>query len=95
VQAVNVAQQQAGYKPDLSFSSELVTALEATDAALGAIVDALKENKLDGSTAIIISAKHGQAPIDPATVHYPSFALVIAAGYAGMPAHRASQLTCI
>ena len=63
MQAVNVAQQQAGYNPDLSFSSELVTALEATDAALGSVISALKANNLDNSTAIIATAKHGQASI--------------------------------
>ncbi|HEX8878586.1 MAG TPA: alkaline phosphatase family protein, partial [Candidatus Acidoferrum sp.] len=35
------------------------------DAAIGQMVAALKQNGLLGSTAIIITAKHGQSPIDP------------------------------
>jgi type I phosphodiesterase/nucleotide pyrophosphatase len=36
-----------------------------TDGAIGLFVKALKQRGLYGSTAIIISAKHGQSPIDP------------------------------
>src|SRR6266481_1517654 len=39
--------------------------IEFVDAAIGQMVDALKSNGLLDSTAIIISAKHGQSPIDP------------------------------
>lgn len=35
------------------------------DAAIGEMVDALKKDGLLDSTAIIITAKHGQSPIDP------------------------------
>jgi Type I phosphodiesterase / nucleotide pyrophosphatase len=36
-----------------------------TDWAIGKMVSALKQRGLSNSTAIIISAKHGQSPIDP------------------------------
>ncbi len=39
--------------------------IEFVDAAIGQMVDALKANRLLDSTAIIITAKHGQSPIDP------------------------------
>jgi hypothetical protein len=39
--------------------------IEFVDAAIGQMVDALKANHLLDSTAIIITAKHGQSPIDP------------------------------
>jgi Type I phosphodiesterase / nucleotide pyrophosphatase len=39
--------------------------IEFVDAAIGQMVKALKANDLLDSTAIIITAKHGQSPIDP------------------------------
>jgi len=39
--------------------------IEFVDAAIGQMVKALKDNDLLDSTAIIITAKHGQSPIDP------------------------------
>jgi hypothetical protein len=39
--------------------------IEFVDAAIGQMVEALKDNRLLESTAIIITAKHGQSPIDP------------------------------
>ncbi|HYL84623.1 MAG TPA: alkaline phosphatase family protein [Candidatus Angelobacter sp.] len=39
--------------------------IEFVDAAIGQMVKALKANHLLDSTAIIITAKHGQSPIDP------------------------------
>src|SRR5262249_36066462 len=39
--------------------------IQYVDAAIGQMVDALKAEKLFDSTAIIITAKHGQSPIDP------------------------------
>jgi arylsulfatase A-like enzyme len=39
--------------------------IEFVDAAIGQMVEALKHNGLLDSTAIIITAKHGQSPIDP------------------------------
>ena len=39
--------------------------IEFVDAAIGQMVDALKDRHLLDSTAIIITAKHGQSPVDP------------------------------
>ncbi len=65
-QAISVAQKIEGYetaggKP----SAGLEGALEHTDISLQKMVDALKQQNLFESTVIIITAKHGQSPIDP------------------------------
>jgi hypothetical protein len=44
----------------------LLGEIEFTDNAIGQMVAALKSNGLLGSTLIVISAKHGQSPIDSA-----------------------------
>ncbi len=44
---------------------KMLAQIEFVDAAIGQMVDALKHNDLLDSTVIIISAKHGQSPIDP------------------------------
>jgi hypothetical protein len=49
-------------------SPSLKDEIQFTDGAIGLFVKALKQRGLYGSTAIIISAKHGQSPIDPARV---------------------------
>lgn len=50
----------------LAFTPQMTLAMTSVDTALGAMVRALRENDLLDSTEIIISAKHGQSPIDPA-----------------------------
>jgi hypothetical protein len=45
-------------------SAALLSAIEYTDKSIGKIVDALQSRGLLDSTAIILSAKHGQSPID-------------------------------
>lgn len=44
---------------------KMLAEIEFVDAAIGQMVDALKDNDLLRSTVIIITAKHGQSPIDP------------------------------
>jgi len=46
----------------------LSSALDFVDRSLGQMVTALKANSLYSSTAIIVSAKHGQSPINLATL---------------------------
>ncbi len=46
-------------------SAELLKEIEYTDAAIGDMVNALKDSGNYADTAIIITAKHGQSPIDP------------------------------
>ena len=44
---------------------KMIAQIQFVDAAIGQMVEALKQQGLFDSTAIIISAKHGQSPIDP------------------------------
>jgi hypothetical protein len=44
---------------------KMLAEIEFVDAAIGQMVHALQHNGLLDSTAIIITAKHGQSPIDP------------------------------
>jgi len=46
-------------------SAALLSEIEFADAAIGQMVEALQDQNLLDSTAIIITAKHGQSPIDP------------------------------
>ena len=43
----------------------MLSEITFVDGAIGQMVEALKEQNLLNSTAIIITAKHGQSPIDP------------------------------
>jgi hypothetical protein len=55
-------------------------ALDQTDAALGSMIAALKARHIYDSTLFIVSAKHGQSPINPAKVNKPGhFADLVAA----------------
>ena len=58
----------------------LAFGLQKTDEALGSMIDALKRRGLYNSTLFIVSAKHGQSPINPALVNKPGhFADLVAA----------------
>jgi hypothetical protein len=54
-----------GYNPDLSFTPQMTGAVESVDNALASMVAELQKTGQLDSTTIIISAKHGQSPIDP------------------------------
>jgi hypothetical protein len=45
---------------------KLLSEIEFVDAAIGQMVDALQDTGVVWSTTIIVTAKHGQSPIDPA-----------------------------
>src|SRR5262249_10786271 len=67
-QAVSVGQKlpAGGYFDPLGTtpSAGLADALAHTDHSLGKMIDALHEGGIFENTLIIISAKHGQSPID-------------------------------
>jgi predicted AlkP superfamily pyrophosphatase or phosphodiesterase len=68
-QAVSVGQKLKGngYVNANSEPSEgLAKALDAVDASLAQMSATLDAEKLTASTLVIVSAKHGQSPIDPA-----------------------------
>src|SRR5215467_13752347 len=67
-QAVSVAQKDpnGGYLDANATPSALLQgALDHTDQSVGKMLDALRKASLFSSTAVILTAKHGQSPIDP------------------------------
>jgi Type I phosphodiesterase / nucleotide pyrophosphatase len=67
-QAVNVVQEVAGggYLDAAGTPSpELQAALDHTDQSIGKIVAALGQQQIFEKTVVILTAKHGQTPIDP------------------------------
>ena len=73
---------QAGGYVDGSGTPSVVLAygLQQTDAALAKMIAALKNQGLYESTLFIVTAKHGQSPINPAEVNKPGhFADLVAA----------------
>ena len=66
-QAVSVGQKLAigGYvDPAATPSANLLNTIEFADRSIGQMVDALEDRGLAESTLVIVSAKHGQSPID-------------------------------
>lgn len=61
-------------------STVLAYGLQKTDDALSSMINALKQQGLYDSTLIIVTAKHGQSPINPKKVNKPGhFADLVAA----------------
>src|SRR5438477_1249616 len=61
-------------------SAVLAYGLQKTDDALGSMIQALKDQGIYDSTLFIVSAKHGQSPINPVKVNKPGhFADLVAA----------------
>jgi hypothetical protein len=55
-----------GYEPGtLQFTPQLTGAVKFVDSAIGSMVTELRNQGVLGTTRIIITAKHGQSPIDP------------------------------
>jgi predicted AlkP superfamily pyrophosphatase or phosphodiesterase len=70
-----------GYKDGAGTPTDVLAyALEQTDAALGSMIRALKARHIYDSTLFIVSAKHGQSPINPTKINKPGhFADLVAA----------------
>jgi predicted AlkP superfamily pyrophosphatase or phosphodiesterase len=65
-QAVSVGQKTTGYSDAKGTPSpDLAEALKHTDASIGHMVAELEAKGLSKVTLVIVSAKHGQSPIDP------------------------------
>jgi arylsulfatase A-like enzyme len=73
--------QKGGYKDGAGTPTDVLKyGLDQTDAALGSMIAALKAQHIYDSTLFIVSAKHGQSPINPAKVNKPGhFADLVAA----------------
>ncbi len=70
-----------GYKDGAGTPTDVLAyALQKTDEVLGGMIEALKAQHIYDSTLFIVSAKHGQSPINPAKVNKPGhFADLVAA----------------
>jgi predicted AlkP superfamily pyrophosphatase or phosphodiesterase len=91
-QAVSVAQKLPGngyLNSKGTFSKGLAGALEHTDESIGKIINELKKEHLFDSTLIIITAKHGQSPIDPAKLKITDKNLITE----GVPSNLIAQMT--
>jgi len=78
-QAISMAQKMKGFgylDGDATPSAGLLDALDHTDQSLGAIVARLKQKHLLDSTLIIVTAKHGDVPIDPLKFHAADLKLI-------------------
>jgi type I phosphodiesterase/nucleotide pyrophosphatase len=73
--------QPGGYKDGAGTPTDVLAyALQKTDEALAKMIKALKSQGIYESTLFIVSAKHGQSPINPAKVNKPGhFADLVAA----------------
>lgn len=74
-------QQPGGYKEgDGTPTNVLAYALHKTDKALDRMIQALREQGIYNSTLFIVTAKHGQSPINPLKANKPGhFADLVAA----------------
>lgn len=91
-QEVSVAQKLPGngYKDgNGTFSAGLADAMKHTDESIGKIVDELKKKNLYDSTMIVLTAKHGQSPMDPAKLKITDKNLITE----GVPSNLIAQLT--
>ena len=73
--------QKGGYKDGAGTPTDVLAyGLQQTDAALGSMIKALKDQGIYESTLVIVSAKHGQSPINPAKVNKPGHFADLVAG---------------
>jgi Type I phosphodiesterase / nucleotide pyrophosphatase len=69
----------------------LAFGLQKTDEALGDMINALKQRNLYDSTLFIVSAKHGQSPINPVKVNKPGHFADLVAGLPDAGTNPAAQ----
>jgi Type I phosphodiesterase / nucleotide pyrophosphatase len=85
--------QPGGYKDGSGTPTDVLAyGLQKTDEALQSMIDALRRQGIYDSTMFIVTAKHGQSPINPVKVNKPGhFADLVAAlpGAASDPAAQA------
>ena len=72
--------QTGGYLDGAGTTAVLAYSLQQTDAALASMIKALKDQGIYDSTLFIVTAKHGQSPINPLKTNKPGhFADLVAA----------------
>ena len=66
LQAFSMGQKLAGYIDELGTpSGPLLESLRCTDESIGKLLGALRRRGLADTTLIIVTAKHGESPMDP------------------------------
>lgn len=68
-QALTSAESSAGYNADLTPSNNLTQAYRQLDAKLADFITTMKAAGTYSDTLLILTAKQGQSPIDPATIN--------------------------
>jgi len=88
--------QPGGYLADgVTPGPVLMRALDFINTEVGSMMDALKQQKLERTTTIVLSAKHGQSPMQPsALTRIPDGPIVDAlnAAWAATPGHSGTTL---
>jgi len=72
----------------------LLNAIEFVDASIGSMINALQKNGIYGDTVIIVSAKHGQSPIDINKINNTGFPSASLPGCSAPPAPGAKGGGC-
>jgi hypothetical protein len=94
--AARLRGQPGGYLDGSGAPSDVLSyALDAVDADLGLIVGALKQQNLYESTLIIITAKHGQSPINPAKISKPGHFADLVAGLTAANSGEAAAIQAV
>jgi hypothetical protein len=79
--AARLSGQPGGYLDGSGTPTDVLAyALDAVDADLELMVNALKQRNLFESTLIIVTAKHGQSPINPVKINKPGHFADLVAG---------------
>ena len=93
MQAINVAQKLAGYRDARGTPTPALTAaLDHCDALLGRMRQVLRQRGLLDATLFVVTAKHGNAPIDPRRLRHVEKAALAQTINAAAP-HGLAQLT--
>jgi len=99
LQSINVAEKLAGYQSaDGTPTPSLDAALTHVDNLIGQLMAELARRHLEQDTLVILTAKHGNGPIDPDQLrHVPSGWLhaVIAAAASGEPAQLTTDRSAL
>ena len=81
IDAARLSGQPGGYQDGAGTPTDVLAyALDKVDADLEAIIDALQSQHLYDSTLFIVTAKHGQSPINPVKTNKPGHFADLVAG---------------
>jgi predicted AlkP superfamily pyrophosphatase or phosphodiesterase len=99
LQAVSIAQKTSdcggGYNSDGTPGTSLTDALQSVDTALLTFISELEKQGISDDTVIILSAKHGQVPVDRKQVVLVDDALISDTIGANLAARTADSVALI